>query len=779
MEIKRFLKGLIAVLVAFALGGTVELRADVPVRKDTLAESRIVASNRMDVLHTSKALPVTKVYMKRLELEQRLTFKDMSALVPNLYVPDYGSKMTSSIYIRGLGARIDNPVMGMYVDGIALANKNSYDFNLVDIRSIDVFRGPQGTLFGRNTMGGLMSIITLSPLHYQGTKGSITYGNGNNLTAKLAHYAKINSTAGIGVSAYYQHTDGFFRNKYVQDHPQWNDTYCSGSWGDKSLCDWSDEAGARLKAEWKGSRGVSFVNTLMLNYVNQGGFPYEKISSIDPITSNQVNYNDFCGYRRANILEGLSYTWTGDRFKFSGATTYQLTVDRMDMDQDYQPLSYFTLIQAQNDHHLSQEFSFAPKQKKENGWDWITGASAYYRNLGMSAPVTFKEYGIEKLILENANKGIASAFENHKIKIQEDTFVIGSDFMTNALGAALYHTSYYRIDGWQFEAGLRLDLEHSAFRYNSNADIHYLFTATMADYKKLSTLLKGRESLTYIEPLPRLAISKDWKHCSVYASGSKGYKAGGFNTQLFSDILQNQMMTDMMDALGVYFDDNSLSEYTVADVITYKPEESWNFETGFKGTAEAGDLRFDLEASLFWIETFNQQLTVFPAKGTGRLMTNAGRSRSLGAEASMRLGYKRFGLDANYGYTNARFVKYDNGKADYSGNVVPYIPANTLGLSARYSIDINTTCLSRIDLNLRGDGYGKIWWNEENTLSQPFYMLMASTVSFAFTNGWSIDLWGKNLTGNRYNTFYFVSMGNAFLQRGRPTTYGLTLNFDF
>lgn len=65
-----------------------------------------------------QAASITRVFMQRLETESVTTLKDLSATVPNFYIPDYGSKMTSSVYVRGLGARIDNPVVGMYVDGV-------------------------------------------------------------------------------------------------------------------------------------------------------------------------------------------------------------------------------------------------------------------------------------------------------------------------------------------------------------------------------------------------------------------------------------------------------------------------------------------------------------------------------------------------------------------------------------------------------------------------------------------------------------------------------------
>ncbi len=109
--------------------------------------------------------PVAVSHFGREEAErQRIaTLRDLSALVPNLHVPDYGSRMTSSVYVRGLGARIDQPVLGLLVDDIPVMNKDAYDFDVTDILGIEVLRGPQSTLYGRNTMGGVMRIRTRSP----------------------------------------------------------------------------------------------------------------------------------------------------------------------------------------------------------------------------------------------------------------------------------------------------------------------------------------------------------------------------------------------------------------------------------------------------------------------------------------------------------------------------------------------------------------------------------------------------------------------------------------
>ncbi|MDR0725375.1 MAG: Plug domain-containing protein, partial [Prevotellaceae bacterium] len=112
-----------------------------------------------------------------IERERMSGMRGLSAFVPNLFIPDYGSKYTSAIYIRGVGSRMGNSAIGMYVDNVPYLDKTSFDFDFFDIKRVEVLRGPQGTLYGRNSMGGLINIYTLSPYDYQGTRAKLSLGN--------------------------------------------------------------------------------------------------------------------------------------------------------------------------------------------------------------------------------------------------------------------------------------------------------------------------------------------------------------------------------------------------------------------------------------------------------------------------------------------------------------------------------------------------------------------------------------------------------------------------
>ena len=129
---------------------------------------------------------VTTVDMQTIERLDIDGVKGMSEVAPNFYMPQYGSRMTSSIYVRGLGTRIDQPIVALNIDNVPLLNKDNYDFTFTDLDRIEVVRGPQSILYGRNSIGGVVNMSTLSPLKYQGVRALAEYGSGNSWRAALS-----------------------------------------------------------------------------------------------------------------------------------------------------------------------------------------------------------------------------------------------------------------------------------------------------------------------------------------------------------------------------------------------------------------------------------------------------------------------------------------------------------------------------------------------------------------------------------------------------------------
>ena len=682
--------------------------------------------------------------------------KEISLAVPNFHAPDYGSRMTSSIYVRGLGARIDQPVIGLNVDNVPLLNKNAFDTELADIERIEVLRGPQSTLYGRNTMGGVVNVYTLSPLTYEGVRALAEYGSGNTLRLRASTYYRPLPDVGCSVTGFYTRSDGFFENGYTH-----------------KSCDWEWQAGGRWKIQWDNRRGLRLDNTLALTRLEQGGYPYAYAGEAiveggeTILRPGQIAYNDPCGYTRTSISDGLTVRYDAARYSVSSITSYQYTDDAMTLDQDFTPLSYFTLRQAVREHALTEDLVFRSRGAERYGW--LFGAFGFYRHQRMDAPVTFKRTGIERLILDNANR----MPDLLRYAIDAEELPLSSRFRMPAWGAALYHESRLTLGRWLLTAGLRADFERTQLRYRSRTDLDYTLSVNGGTPTPQSISIDDTGNLahSYLELLPKVSVMYAFDPTrNLYLSVARGYKAGGFNTQMFSDLLQEKMQTMMISGTASEED---------PDRMSYRPEYSWNFEFGGHFSCLEGDIRGDF--ALFWIEVRDQQLTVFPeGQTTGRMMANAGRTRSRGAELSLQASpWRDLDLNVSYGYTDARFVRYRSGNEDYAGMRVPYAPEHTFSATATWSRPTGVAWLGDVVLQAGVQGAGTIAWNEENSLTEPFYALLNATIRLEHRR-WSLGVWGRNLTDTNYNVFYFKSIGNEFVQHGRPRTFGLilTLNID-
>ena len=771
MRLRRFLLPLLLAMPAALPVSASDFPAAVPGREEaprvvTEAVDTVVTVERVQVTAIKQGLvlrhqPVAAsvVGRERIERQGIRSLKDAASLVPNFHMPDYGSRMTSSLYVRGLGARSDQPVWGLNVDNVPYMNKDAYDFDLADIERIEVLRGPQSTLYGRNTMGGVINIYTLSPLTYEGARIGMEYGSGNTWRVRASSYFRIAPDVGVSVAAHYGSSDGFYTNDFT---------------GHK--CDWERSGGGRFRVQWAVRDGLRIDNTLAFGDLRQGGYAYafagrttdEPLPGEYAPTPGRIAYNDPCSYRRTTLSDGFTVRADLGGCSLSSITSYQYLDDEMVLDQDFLPLSYFTLTQARTEHALTEDV--VVRSRDDGVYRWLAGAFGFVRHMRMEAPVTFLKDGIDNLILSHIRSEEIRAWWGTPDS-PTDEFLLDSRFRNPSWGAALYHESTLVLGRWRLAAGLRVDYEHGRLDYRSATASDYT-TQTVSDGliypHRIAIDNDDALRLSFTEVLPRFSAQVRLgaeRRSTLYASVAKGYKAGGFNTQMFSDVLQQQMMKQM--GIGTLGD--------VADIVTYKPEKSWNYELGSHLENPSGTLRADL--ALFWIDCRDQQLTVFPDDlGTGRMMTNAGRTRSFGGEASLQaVVARRLELNAAYGYTNARFVRYDNGQEDFRHRFVPYAPQHTASVQASWAIPAGLRWLDRVVVSAGVSGLGRIWWNERNSLGQPFYLLTECSVRFEHRH-YTLDLWVRNLFDTRYDAFYFVSIRNAFVQQGRPRTMGVRLS---
>ena len=670
--------------------------------------------------------------------------KEAAMLVPNFFIPDYGSRMTSSIYVRGLGARIDQPAVGLNVDNVPFLNKDNYDFDLPDIDRIEVFRGPQSTLYGRNTLAGLVSIYTLSPMKYQGVKALAKYGSANTMNFSVGLYRKLSDKLGMSLSGSYSQSDGFYTNSFNNTKTD-NGRYGSVRW----------------KTVWRPSDKLLLDNTASVNINRQGGYPYESVET------GIISYNDTCFYRRTGVSEGLTVNYVLPGVTLSSITSFQYINDNMTLDQDFLPISYFTLTQRRHEWAITEDFI---ARGNKGVYNWLGGLFGFYKRGNMSAPVTFKDDGIRLLIENNANRPGMPV----EIKFDERELLLGSDFNMPTYGFAVYHRSSVALGNFTLAADLRLDYEHTSLDYHNFTETSFTIWNKMMNpaipMQTVPVKFDENEVLnrSFIEFLPKVSVEYSLSTATFFGSVTKGYKAGGFNTQMFSDVLQQSLMAQFGIAPA----------YDVEKIVKYDPEKSLNYELGVRYTSPSG--KFSGSATVFYINCYDQQLTMFPpGQTTGRVMTNAGRTRSCGAElTAFWMPTRGLSLTGTYGFTDARFRKFNDGQNDYRGNRVPYAPQNTFYGSVQYDFDFGDSYFFKsLSLRCGVRGVGSIYWNEANDLKQPFYALVDASALVKLPLGLSFELSGENILDTKFNVFYFKSIGNSFLQRGKPARIFGTLRY--
>lgn len=719
-----------------------------PARADTVLSLPQVSVTAVKIGSRLRDKPVSATIITAPEVSRQgiVNMHQVSDMVPNFYMPRYGSRITSSIYVRGIGARIDQPAVGLTVDNIPVLNKDNYDFDLDDIVKVDMIRGPQSTMYGRNTMCGLININTLSPLQYSGVRMKAEGGSYGTYRAAVGAYHSASSTVGVAAGGTVAGTDGYYHNEYNGSHVgaerQWSAWY---------------------KVAWRPGAGWSVENTGRFYHNRQSGYPYESLET------GSISYNDTCFYKRNSWLDGLTVAWRRGPWSVTSVTSVQHIDDNMTLDQDFLPLDYFTLTQRRRETSVTQDLIVNHTGER---YSWLSGVFGFTRHTSMRAPVTFMSTGIEQLIEKNRN----DMNPQYPIKWDDDSFVLNSDFSHPTHGIGIYHNSTLKLGDFTLTGALRLEVEQPRLRFHSYTSTRYtIYDKTVPGvvgvyrHENVNLDESGSLSHTYVQLLPKFTAMYNLPETAgnVYASFAKGYKPGGYNTQMFSDFLQQKLMATM-----------GLSElYNVDDIIGYKPEKSYNYEAGAHLSLFGGNLSVD--ASAFYIDCYDQQLTRFPSgTTTGRIMDNAGRTRSIGVELAAEYHISpHWVANVSWGHADARFVDYNDGINDYSGNFVPYAPLNTLYGSLRYDTAIESLHIDRLQVVAGVRGTGAIYWNESNTARQPFYapiQLSASATSGIFT----LRLWADNVNRVRYSTFYFKSIGNEFVQRGAPFTCGVSLSVD-
>ena len=653
-------------------------------------EEIVIQGFKQDKDYRLSPVSISSINSKLIQKETLLSIKEITGLVPNLYMPDYGAKVSSPIYIRGIGSKINSPSVGLYIDGVPYFESSSFDFNFSNIESLDVLRGPQGTLYGRNTMGGIINVYTKSPIHNPGTTFKYTGGNHNLYDITATHSIKIKEDMGISFSGNYNYFGGFFTNEYLHEK-----------------ADKSDGGQGRIRFDWNITPKWKFKLITSLDYFDQNGFPYGLYNTETDQTEN-VNYNRPTTYIRTISTSGVNVEYSGKGYKINSQTSFQYLTDNQRIDQDFTPKDLYAVHKKEIHRMFSEELNI--KSDSKNNYQWLFGLFGFHQHIHRDLNVEMPTQGV----------------------ISNKLYEIPT------YGLALFHQSTLNNiiwDGLSLSAGIRFDYEHANNDYQMN------------NMKGETNVGKDGfdEKLNFRQVTPKFTLQYTTSNLqNVYASVTRGYKAGGFNTS-----------------------------FDKKEERTFDPEYSWNYELGTK--LNFCNNRFFADIALFYIDWKNQQVFQPIESGRGRKLKNAGKSASKGIEISLSARpVDELILQANYGYTKAYFKKYlFSEDIDFKDHRLPLVPDHTLSLHADYTFYKPFKKLDEIQLGVTYLGTGKIYWADNNELSQSYYDVLNAQISFKRSD-YMLSFWAKNITNKKYNA-YVSATASPTAQKSKPFTIGGTL----
>ena len=490
-------KKFLLVLAAFALYvSTIKAQYQVPdydsIPMEQIELNEVVVKSVRENSVIIKNLPASITLFKANDLNNHeiTSLKNLGGYVPNFFMPDYGSRLTSPVYIRGIGSRINSPSVGLYVDNVPYFEKSVFDFEFSDIERVEVLRGPQGTAYGRNTMGGLIKIFTKDPTEMRESRIALSGGNYGLFRADASHAQPIGESAGISLSAFFNRNSGFYTNEF-----------------ENTAIDKENVYGGRVKfvSDLSSYTKIQFASSFEHSY--QGGYPYARIN-METGHIAPINYDYFSSYERTIVSNAFTIDYESKDFLFQSITSHQFLTDDQNIDQDFTPASLFTANQNTNQNMIAQEFTFRSKAGRKISW--VAGVFGFLQLFDDEVSVSYGQDGIAAFNLP----GETSMVKNY------DNTIRGIAYFGESTVNDLF------TQGLSITAGIRVDVEEASQRYLFNSFI----------VGNQTTLDDSEGNVTYSEILPKASLSyKISPNITPYTSIAKGYKAGGFNTTFESE----------------------------------------------------------------------------------------------------------------------------------------------------------------------------------------------------------------------------------------------------
>ncbi|MET4082230.1 iron complex outermembrane receptor protein [Pedobacter sp. UYP30] len=677
----------------------------------------VVSSEKSEQKLQELPASVTSLSAQKVEDYRIQNTRDLAGIVPNLYSsnPGDGRNITS---IRGIGTTSYDQAVATYIDGVNQFGLDTYIASLFDVESIEVLRGPQGTLYGRNAMGGVINIITKKPTNtVSGFLGADFGKFGQQRYSAGIRLPLVQNHLYFGAAGLYSKQDGFYTNTF--NNAKFDKLHgFLGNYYLKYIP--TDKFSLTLNVKHNENR-------------NNGTFPLT--GSVEEALKHpfEVNQNAITEMVDNLFNASLSANYYGDKISVSSQTAYQNNYRyyTQPIDGDFSPIDGVSIINNYGKDWnkvqvYTQEFKFSSPATFSK-LKWLGGLYGFYQTNPVKQGTHF-----------GADGGLLGAPFPNFTTVNTNT---GKGYGLAAFGQLSYSITPKLLA----TLGLRYDYEHKKLNVQGE------FVMDGADAVITQKDTAGKATFKAFSPKFSLAY-KIAEQSNLYASYSRGFRAGGI-TQLGSDP-------------------------SVLPLVAYKPEYSDNYEIGIKN--EFLDQKLRLNLSYFYINLTDAQVPVLILPDAVTVTKNAGKLHSEGVE--MELAAKPVkGLDVAYnlGYADAVYktlsLPVDGKEVNYNGNRQVYTPSVTSSTAVQYSYQIKKS--SNLSLLARGEWFyiGNQFYDLANRIEQKGYSLLNAKIGVSNKN-YEIYFWGRNLDNKTYID-YAYDFGAAHL--GNPRTFGLSVKTKF
>ncbi|MDT8399232.1 MAG: TonB-dependent receptor [Pseudomonadales bacterium] len=720
---------LFASLLIFSAGAFAQSSG--PVLEEIVVTARKRTESSQDVPVTVTAFSEDRIASSGIERPQ-----DFINLTPNVQMVQTQNQGVSFIVARGIGqARNSEPSVAVVVDGVLQSNPEMFNVELFDIEHIEVLKGPQGALYGRNAIGGAIIVDTLAPS--DDFEGSIKVGadNGPGFRVRATAAGPITDTLKYRIGTSYKDTDGIVPNTFLDNE-----------------ADAFEDFSTRVRLLWEPLENFSadLIGNVILT--NSRAFAFaitEDVDEILPIRVNNPGKNERDSYNAS-----LKMQYDMDFATLTSVTAWNKTDEFSSGDAfDFLPIPDSFLanllgfpldlnqVSLFKTDAISQEFRLTSPDTQS--LRWVVGSYFISTDRFVSLSTRF-----------DTGNGIDPEKRNPSSNPLNLPTSFLSDKQDNFAFAFFGDLVYDINDYWQAEAAIRYDNDQRDITtLTPDAPLCFPDGFTPTPCLPDPTAFEGERRSTRFDSIqPKFTLRyQPTDTVTIYSSWGKGFRSGGFNQTGVASVAAR---------LGIAGVDDIFEAQTARTV-----------ELGLK--TQLLDQRLNLNFAAYHTSSKGEPFFVFIAENSTQNLGTIGKVKHNGFEISMEaLVTDGLILDAGIGFNDSKIKRFVDDAA--LGNESPLVTRVTsnIGLEYRYP-----TQLFNLDLVFRADyqRLGRTWWEPFNTTSRDPVNLLDLRASLQ-NDDWTLTGWSKNLTDNHYNS-EFSPGGFTFRAPLRSWGFDVTRRF--